>query len=173
MRPNRTLARGACPPLTPKKKRQKGMRKQQPKAAKSGSENRQRSGQIAFRVTHEERAQIEAAADAEELTIGSFVRGKILKKIVTKETRRPSLDREILGRALGMLGKVGSNINQIAKHMNSGGHTPAAEILKALNDFAILKEQILKAIGGLCDSQGQVKASSGRAGALPDEAGKK
>ena len=149
------------------------MRKQQPKAAKSGSENRQRSGQIAFRVTHEERAQIEAAADAAELTIGSFVRGKMLKKIVTKEVRRPSIDREILGRALGMLGKVGSNINQIAKHMNGGGHTPAAEILKALNDFAILKEQILKAIGGLCDSQGQITTSSGRAGALPNEAGKK
>ena len=149
------------------------MRKQQPKAAKSGSENRQRGGQIAFRVTDEERAIIEAAADAEELTVGSFVRAKILKKVVTKPTFRPSLDREILGRALGMLGKVGSNINQIAKHMNSGGHTPAAEILKALNDFAILKEQILKAIGGLCDSQGQVKASSGRAGALPDETGKK
>ena len=171
MRPDRTLARGACPPLTPKKKRQKGMRKQQPKAAKSGSENRQRGGQIAFRVTDEERAIIEAAADAEELTVGSFVRAKILKKVVTKPTFRPSLDREILGRALGMLGKVGSNINQIAKHMNSGGHTPAAEILKALNDFAILKEQILKAIGGLCDSQGQITTSSNRAGALPNEEG--
>ena len=149
------------------------MRKQQPKAAKSGSENRQRSGQIAFRVTHEERAQIEAAADAEELTIGSFVRGKILKKIVTKEVRRPSIDREILGRALGMLGKVGSNINQIAKHLNSGGNVPNAEIAKALNDVSFLKEQILKAIGGLCDSQGQITTSSDRAGALPDEAGKK
>ena len=173
MRPDRTLARGAGPPLTPKTKKAKSMKKQTQKAQKSGSENRQRSGQIAFRVTEEERAKIEAAADAAELTIGSFVRAKILKKSVTKATRRPSLDREILGRALGMLGKVGSNINQIAKHMNSGGHTPAAEILKALNDFAILKEQILKAIGGLCDSQGQITTSSGRAGALPDETGKK
>ena len=149
------------------------MKKNPQKTARSGTEQRQKSSQLAFRVSPEERAQIEAAADAAELTIGSFVRGKMLKKIVTKEVRRPSIDREILGRALGMLGKVGSNINQIAKHMNSGGHTPAAEILKALNDFAILKEQILKAIGGLCDSQGQVKASSGRAGALPNEAGKK
>ena len=149
------------------------MKKNPQKTARSGTEQRQKSGQLAFRVSPEERAQIEAAADAAELTVGSFVRAKMLKKSVTKETRRPSIDREILGRALGMLGKVGSNINQIAKHMNSGGHTPAAEILKALNDFAILKEQILKAIGGLCDSQGQITTSSGRAGALPDEAGKK
>lgn len=149
------------------------MKKNPQKTARSGTEQRQKSGQLAFRVSPEERAQIEAAADAAELTVGSFVRAKILKKVVTKPTFRPSLDREILGRALGMLGKVGSNINQIAKHMNSGGHTPAAEILKALNDFAILKEQILKAIGGLCDSQGQITTSSGRAGALPDEAGKK
>lgn len=173
MRPVRTLARGAGPPLTPKTKRQKGMRKQPPKAQKSGSENRQRGGQIAFRVTEEERAIIEAAADAAELTVGSFVRAKMLKKSVTKETRRPSIDREILGRALGMLGKVGGNINQIAKHLNSGGNVPNAEIVKALNDFANLREQILKAIGGLCDSQGQITTSSGRAGALPDEAGKK
>ena len=149
------------------------MKKNPQKTARSGTEQRQKSGQLAFRVSPEERAQIEAAADAAELTVGSFVRAKILKKVVTKPTFRPSLDREILGRALGMLGKVGSNINQIAKHMNGGGHTPAAEILKALNDFAILKEQILKAIGGLCDSQGQITTSSGRAGALPDEAGKK
>ena len=149
------------------------MKKQNPNAKKSGSDNRQRRGQIAFRVTEEERAQIEAAADAAELTVGSFVRAKILKKLVTKPTYRPSLDREILGRALGMLGKVGSNIHQLAKHANSGGHVSKAELLKALNDFAILKEQILKAIGGLCDSQGQITTSSGRAGALPDEAGEK
>ena len=145
------------------------MKKQPPKAQKSGSENRQRGGQIAFRVTEEERAIIEAAADAAELTVGSFVRAKILKKIVTKEVRRPSIDREIFGRALGMLGKVGSNINQIAKHLNSGGNVPNAEIAKALNDVSILKEQILKAIGGLCDSQGQSTTSSNRAGTLPNE----
>ena len=149
------------------------MKKQNPNAKKSGSDKRQRNGQIAFRVTEEERAQIEAAADAAELTVGSFVRGKILKKLVTKPTYRPSLDREILGRALGMLGKVGNNINQLAKHANSGGHVSNAELLKALNDFAILREQILKAIGGLCDNQGQVTTSSGRAGALSDAKGKK
>ena len=85
--------------------------------------------------------------------------------------RRPSIDREILGRALGMLGKVGSNINQIAKHLNSGGNVPNAEIAKALNDVSFLKEKILKAIGGLCDSQGQITTSSNRAGALPNEEG--
>ena len=109
------------------------MKKNPQKTARSGTEQRQKSGQLAFRVSPEERAQIEAAADAAELTIGSFVRAKMLKKIVTKEVRRPSIDREILGRALGMLGKVGSNINQIAKHLNSGGNVPNAEIAKALN----------------------------------------
>ena len=95
----------------------------------------------------------------------------MLKKIVTKATHRPSLDREILARALGMLGKVGSNVNQIAKHLNSGGHVPNAEIIRALNDVAILKDKILQAIGGLCDSQRQVTPSSVRAGALSDEEG--
>ena len=145
------------------------MKKNPQKTARSGTEQRQKSSQLAFRVSPEERAQIEAAADAAELTIGSFVRGKMLKKIVTKEVRRPSIDREILGRALGMLGKVGSNINQIAKHLNSGGNVPNAEIAKALNDVSFLKEKILKAIGGLCDSQGQITTSSNRAGALPNE----
>lgn len=147
------------------------MKKNPQKTARSGTEQRQKSSQLAFRVSPEERAQIEAAADAAELTIGSFVRGKMLKKIVTKEVRRPSIDREILGRALGMLGKVGSNINQIAKHLNSGGNVPNAEIAKALNDVSFLKEKILKAIGGLCDSQGQITTSSNRAGALPNEEG--
>ena len=147
------------------------MKKQPTGPQKSGSEKRQRGGQIAFRVTEEERAKIEAAADAAELTVGSFIRAKILKKSVTKATHRPSLDREILARALGMLGKVGSNVNQIAKHLNSGGHVPNAEIIKALNDVAILKEKILQAIGGLCDSQRQVTPSSVRAGALSDEEG--
>jgi len=149
------------------------MKKQEQKGSRSGSETRQRGGQIAFRVTPEERAEIEAAADRLELTVGSFIRAKILKKAQTRTTQRPSLDRQMLARALGLLGKAGSNLNQIAKHLNSGGKIESnTEIFKALSQFSELREVILKAIGGLCDSQGQEQASRKRARPLPDEEGR-
>ena len=144
------------------------------KAKAHGTENRKKGGIIGFRVDEAERAEIEAAAEAAGLTIGSFVRDTILSKVLTKPTRRPSLDRVLLSQLLGQLGKLGGNLNQIARRLNTGAGVGADRITAACEELWILKDEILKAIRRLDhDNQGQVQSGSGAAIGVPSDAGKK
>lgn len=120
---------------------------------KSGSETRQKTAIIGFRVAEDERAEIEAAAEAGEVTLGTFCRDAILKKSKMKRTRKPSLDRVLLAQLLAQLGKVGGNLNQMAKRLNEGKGTGADRIFTALDELRILKESILKALRRENDSE--------------------
>ena len=115
-------------------------------AKKHGSETRQKTGWLHVRVSPEERAEIEAAAEAEGLTVGSFIRDKMLKKIATRPRRRPSLDRVLLGQILGQLGKLGGNLNQIARRLNEGKGVGAERINAASDEVLQLRDELLKAI---------------------------
>lgn len=123
-------------------------------AQKHGTENRQKSGMIGFRVSPEERAEIEMAAAASGLTVGSFVREKLLKASTTRQTRKPALDLILLSKLLGQLGKIGGNLNQIAKRLNEGRGVGSERIVVVLSELSILKESILKALRREDDSKG-------------------
>jgi hypothetical protein len=132
-----------------------------------GSETRKKSGLIGFRVDPLERDEIEQAAEGAGLTVGSYIRDIVLEKARTQKTRRPSFDRVLLSQLLGQLGKVGSNLNQIAKRLNEGKGVGADRITAACDDFLILKEELLKAIGGLgCDNQRQIEGERRTTGKL-------
>jgi hypothetical protein len=141
---------------------------------KHGSETRQKGAFLAFRVTPEERAEVEAAAEAAGLTVSSFIRVKILKKIATGQKRKPRPDRVLLGQILGQLGKVGGNLNQIAKRLNEGKGVGAERITSATDEFLQLRDELLKAIKGLeNDYQGQIQSGSEPACGLPSQAREK
>ena len=74
---------------TPKRKR------------KSGSENRKRQPRVTFRMTPEERDELEKAATGAGLTVASYVRDVVLSAPKTKQRRRPSVEVEALARLLG------------------------------------------------------------------------
>ena len=143
--------------------------KQGEKKKNSGTETRKKSALVGFRASPEEHAALKAAAEAAQLTLGSYIRAKMLKKIETRPTPRPSIDRQMLAAALALLGKVGSNLNQMARTMNEGNSVERNRILGALDEFRYLKDRIILAIGGLCDNQGQVAPRRARARALPTE----
>ena len=49
-------------------------------------------------------------------------------------------------------GKIGSNLNQIAKHFNSGGNQSRAienEIHQCITDLFLLRKEVLKLAGGM------------------------
>ena len=49
-------------------------------------------------------------------------------------------------------GKIGSNLNQIAKHFNSGGSQSRAienEIHQCITDLFLLRKEVLKLAGGM------------------------
>ncbi len=113
---------------------------------KSGSETRQKSGIIAFRATAAERARIEAAAERAELSLGAYVRSRVLEVPETRAVRRPAVERALLAGTLAQLGRLNGNLHQIAKHLNFGG-TDSAGLPEALALVQVAGGTIMEALG--------------------------
>jgi hypothetical protein len=47
---------------------------------------------------------------------------------------------------LGQIGKIGSNVNQIAKRLNEGGGVGLERIVAAHKDLVLIKDEILNAV---------------------------
>lgn len=114
---------------------------------RSGSENRARGNIVAFRVSQEERAELEQAAELAGLTLGSYVRQRVLTAPKTRAVRRPPIEQKLLAQLLGQLGRVGGNIHQIVKHMNFGSGVMHDELRPALASFEAAAAAILQAMG--------------------------
>lgn len=80
--------------------------------------NRQRDKIIGFRATPEEAAIIREDAERAGMTVGAYLRKLALDAPVPRQSRRPPVEKQELARLLGDTGKMGSNLNQIAKRMN-------------------------------------------------------
>lgn len=116
------------------------------KKSRSGSEKRQRKAVKLIRFSDQELAEIEEAASRAGLTFSSFGRAKMLGSVPVGSVRRPPIERELLARTLGQLGKVGSNLNQIARaaHLD---RSDRAEIMDAVIELRGLLPQITEALG--------------------------
>jgi hypothetical protein len=117
---------------------------------RSGTETRQRSLVGRMRCTPSEYAQLEAAAEQAGLTVGAFMRRQCLGTPGPRATRRPPVERAALAQLLAQLGKCGSNLNQIARVLNSGGDTPDG-ITDAIADFRAVSAEIMRALGSPTD----------------------
>jgi Bacterial mobilisation protein (MobC) len=104
---------------------------------------------IAVRVTVEDRAKIAEAASEAGLSIGALLRSLALGSAGARAVKRPRAERVELARLLGELGKVGSNVNQIAKALNSIGRIPTPQELPAMQtDIAAMRSALMTALGG-------------------------
>lgn len=109
---------------------------------------------FSLRLTFEERAQLEAAANG--ISLGAYIRAVLfdgdLKKVRRRSTA-PVKDHEALGRALAALGqsRLSSNLNQLAKAVNTGTlpvHPETeAEIVRACDDVSKIRADFLRALG--------------------------
>ncbi len=112
----------------------------------SGSEKRQRAGVVNFRASDSERAELEAHAERAGLSIGSYIRSRTLAEPTTRAVRKPSVERAALSLILAQLGKCGSNLNQIARVLNSGGDEPG-DLLAAVDEFRAACAAVMRAMG--------------------------
>ncbi|MCU7805942.1 MAG: hypothetical protein KZQ96_22415 [Candidatus Thiodiazotropha sp. (ex Lucinoma borealis)] len=92
---------------------------------------------FSLRLTFEERAALEEAADDKPL--GAYIRSQALQGKETrrrKKRRRPVKDHRALGYVLGELGRsrLASNVNQLAHAVNSGSLPVTPDTEKALQD---------------------------------------
>ena len=103
---------------------------------------------ISVRCTAEERSKIDEAARQAGLSIGAYLRSLALGSAGPRAVRRPPIERKELARLLGHLGKVGSNLNQLAHAFNRDRRIPGlAELAAMRQQVGELRDALMKALG--------------------------
>lgn len=103
---------------------------------------------IAVRLTASDHDQIDAAARAAGLTVGAYMRKTALGTSGKRAKRRPTHQHEALARLLAEAGKIGSNVNQIAKWSNTEKLSPVLTTVRAMErDLALLRSSLMEALG--------------------------
>jgi hypothetical protein len=116
--------------------------------AGSGTDKRQRQATLSARFNDEEARAVRTKAERAGLSVASLIRAAVLDLPLpdARAPKRPSADLQAVARLLGELGKIGSNLNQIAKHANAGRLTEGL-LEVALRDLLELRLACLQALG--------------------------
>ena len=101
-------------------------------APRRGTEKRQRHRLIVARCDDAEYATALANAARAGMSVGAYMRHLITGTSGPRAVRRPPVDKAELGRALGLIGWYGSNVNQLAFVANSEGELPTAARLEGM-----------------------------------------
>lgn len=106
-----------------------------------------RASSFHFRVTPKERAEIAEAASKAGLAPGSYARGKILGGSPPRAVRALPVERQALALLLAQIGRVGGNLNQLAKAGNSGLPVDASDVAPVLADLRAVRDEIRAMLG--------------------------
>jgi hypothetical protein len=113
----------------------------------SGSETRQRQKSLRVRLTDAERAALDTASERAELSLAGYARQVLLAAPPPRQSRRPPVEKAELARLLAHIGKVGSNLNQLAHTGNTGAAVDGAALAAELAELATLRKAIRAALG--------------------------
>jgi len=89
-------------------------------------------------------------ADNAKLSKSELIRNMLLDKTI-KVTYEVVMESSEIQDLIGAYGKIGSNLNQIAKYYNSGGERSLAmedEIRQCISSLFELRKKVLKVLGG-------------------------
>ena len=80
---------------------------------------------------------------------GALIRQTLLNVPPGPSVRRPTADTKLLAKVLAELGKIGSNINQIAYHLNAGrpGDVTEGSIDAALRELLEWRTALMQSLG--------------------------
>ena len=109
----------------------------------------QHKHQIMLRLTDTEYEIVSESAKAAHLPLAEYVRKQIMKQKVTAKYEIVA-DLPELKKLVAEFGKIGSNLNQIARHFNSGG-IHSQEMRRAIDQSVVriyeMKYEVLKMAG--------------------------
>ena len=109
----------------------------------------QHKHQIMLRLTDTEYEIVSESAKAARLPLAEYVRKQIMKQKVTAKYEIVA-DLPELKKLVAEFGKIGSNLNQIARHFNSGG-IHSQEMRRAIDQSVAriyeMKFEVLKMAG--------------------------
>ena len=108
-----------------------------------------REHRVTIRLTDTEFSIIENAAEQAELSISEYMRTQTMQGQVNARFEIVADVAEIK-KLIGEFGKIGSNLNQIARYFNQGGIISTEmknEIRKSLRDIYEMKYEVMKMAG--------------------------
>ena len=111
------------------------------------SQTRQRNFQIKTPCLRDEFNAIAAKADNAGMTRAAWSRAVMLGEPGPRAQRRPHPDQKMLLQILGQVGRIGGNINQIAKQFNEGKPPDLPELRQALHAYIGIRNAIYQALG--------------------------
>ncbi len=122
---------------------------------------RERPPPLSIRLPPEERAELESRADRAGLSVGGYFRAAVLGAPLPRVARRAPVDRRELAMLLGAVGRIGSNVNQLARVANAGGWPESAMIDEARGDIRWMRAALMRALGYRSDPDAQDLAQPG------------
>jgi hypothetical protein len=103
---------------------------------------------IPVRCNESERTAISEKATQAGLSVGALLRALALGSPGPRAVRRPPVERKELARLQGQLGKIGSNVNQLAHAFNRDRIVPGfPELLAIREDIRQMRAALMKALG--------------------------
>jgi len=113
----------------------------------SGSDKRLRDHTVTVRLSDGEREKLNELSSRSGLAAGAFMRAAAFGDSGPRAQRRPPADHAALRQILGHCGRIGNNLNQIAKHLNAGGQANMRELKEALAIYREIRNAIMAALG--------------------------
>ncbi len=114
---------------------------------RSGTQVRRRVHMVTTAYNDAELTELDEAASRAGLTRASFQRVQTLQTPPkTRSTRRAPIERQLLAKTLGQLGKIGSNLNQVARAAHIG-RDELAELGAVLKELRAAGGEIMQALG--------------------------
>lgn len=108
------------------------------------------------RTSTAEYDQVLRDAERAGLSLSDFMRHCLCSTPVPRTHRLTRADTQLFARLLGQIGKIGSNLNQIARAINMGA------------DSTHLQDRLEKELDGLQEVRRQLKAALGRSSVSND-----
>ena len=108
-----------------------------------------REHRVTIRLTDTEFSIIENAATQAEMSISEYMRTQTMEGKVNARFEIVA-DVNQIKKLIGEFGKIGSNLNQIARYFNQGGILSSEmrnEIRKSLRDIYEMKYKVMKMTG--------------------------
>ena len=103
---------------------------------------------VTIRFTPEQYEQISEKANRAANDIGPMIRTIVLGSPGPRAVKRPPIEKQLIAKLLGAIGKLGSNVNQIAKALNEGRDAPSRDDLAQMRaDITLMRTAVMAALG--------------------------
>lgn len=113
---------------------------------RSGTEKRKRTKILPVRLTEAEQAALAEHVERTGYSRAALVRYGLFQTPLPRAVPRPTVDHKAVAQLLGELGRLGGNVNQLAKHANAG-RFQANSVELAMRDLLALRTACMKALG--------------------------